>query len=290
MKKIIAIMLMMAMLICGCGKAENTTTEPTNATSVSAESTKGTDSVTEAPTEEVTEPSSAATETSEAPSNEATETTEPSSEESTDTIEDPEPDPYAEIKANPLPLLDLTLGEFEAIYGDLEIKEYFKLFKTDEAYTPILDMYFETDGGLYRAKGIRRDQLIRGIVVTRLDSLGVEAGMSSDEIDLSGWELYIGASVTVHGETWNEPPVDGTGAIPQYTDDYKSGRTLSAFKEIGEYWYNIYFLMPEEYEECDYSTSDSFWWRDAFAEEVRAKKRSLIVSRIEVRKKGTETH
>lgn len=141
MKKIIAIMLMMAMLICGCGRAENTTTEPTNATSGATESTKGTDSVTEAPieptevpTEEVTEPSSEATEPSETP-------TEPSNEE----LVDPEPDPYADIKYYPFPLLDMTVAEIEAEYGELEYKSYDMHGYDIEYYLPTLNLYVQFD-------------------------------------------------------------------------------------------------------------------------------------------------
>lgn len=98
MKKIIAIMLIMAMLICGCGTAEDSTDEPTT------ESIVGTEGITEA-TEPSTEPSTEATEPTEAP---------------TEPVDTPESDPYADIKFYPFPLLDMTVAEIEAAYGELE--------------------------------------------------------------------------------------------------------------------------------------------------------------------------
>ena len=264
MKKIIAITLMLAMLICGCGKAENTTTELTNASSEPTEGMGGTESAaepTEAPTEEVTESSSEVT--------------------------DPEPDPYAEIKANPLPLLDMTFGEVEETYGKLEIKEYRDGY-TGEAYSPTLDMYLEVDGRFYRSQGVQEEEPIFGVFVNELGSLGVKAGMKSNEIDLSDWDLTINSlRITLRGEEWYEPAIDGSGPVWNHSDDFQQGHTLNAFKEQGGYWYYILFHMPEEYEEYIYDAGDSYKWQNTFIKEFREKKRSLTVARIFVRKEGS---
>lgn len=265
MKKVVMIFLSLSMLLVSCAKQTTITTEPPES---------NTDIPTE-PTTEATEPTS--------------EATEPSIEESTDPVTDPEPDPYADIKANPLSLLDMTFGEFEATYGELEVKEYHDGY-TGEAYSPTLDMYLEVNGRFYRSQGIREDEQIFGIFVNNLDNLSITAGMSSDKIDLYGWDLYVGTHtrVVLSGEVWYEPTVNAfEGPIQNCTDDFKFGRCFEAFKEIDGYWYTILFYMPEEYEEYDYSTEDSFRWRDAFAEEVRAKKRNLTVARIFVRKEGS---
>ena len=195
MKKIIAIMLILAIHICGCGTAE---------TAQLTESTDGTAEVTEQITE-ATEPSKESTVPSEAtePSTEATESssedsTEPSSEDPTD----PEPDPYADIKYYPFPLLDMTVAEIEATYGELEWS-YTMYGATPVVYSiPSLDMelMYIIDPSKHDDKNLPKDIKPDRLWCENADIYpGFSVGMTPDQIPNGIEWLYPGLANTGEG-------------------------------------------------------------------------------------------
>ena len=251
MKKIIAILLITAMLICGCGKADKAT-EAESTEAAGTETTDGTAEPTEAPTDAPTEPSSEATEPSETP-------TEPSSEEPVD----PEPDPYAEIKYYPFPLLDMTVAEIEAEYGELELSQYSEV-PVQQYYLESAEVYLEfvVDRGTI---DLPKDKIPFALYKTSGSIYpGIEIGGPAADISGLVWSEY--------GHSWKdlcEKPV-------------KLSITFSFNSELmDDYHGQVWFDIPDEL--YDLIRTGSFLFDD-FADDIKSNKSNTPVECVFIKK------
>ena len=203
MKKVVMIFLSVILLV-SCAKQTTITTEQTDLTeetfidptdnvteTTEKDTTEPSEEPTEPPTEatnssetltEPTEPTSAPTEPSEAPTDEVTE---PSSDEATEPTEPDEPDPYADIKYYPFPLLDMTVAEIEAEYGALKW-EYAMYGATPTVYSiPSLGIYlaFEINADKDDYKNIPEDMVASWLWYEYADVYpGLRIGMTPEQL------------------------------------------------------------------------------------------------------------
>ena len=202
MKKILIMLFVVVVLLCSCGKQENPTETDAPGESESVPASK--------PTEPTPVPTS--------PTSESTEPTEPAPTEPVPT--EPSKD---DLSYYPYPLLDMTYGEIEEMFGELTEKNRY-----GEGYYPYIPQHkVSLTYGVVPGEKIPEDKkpvsLIFDEPLEQKIYPGLNIGMSANEIPTD-----------INFDFW-----DTTG----YEDDFE-GCIFSA--EVDSYTVLIFFEIPDE--------------------------------------------